>query len=767
MKMDRVLFFILIFCAVAAQAAPLPDEVVAGMKSISDFKSHDAGHAILNFLTNGAADDSGGASLLSTISYVLNTIALCMMAWLAVLGGATFIIQTANKGTPGGQVISSFWAPIRIATATILLIPISSGYSSLQLGVYKIAEIGNSSGNAVLEKGLDYLFENGIYKPPAIADLGPVMAGWVASEVCLKYINASSHTSQIVAAFREEQNSDSVRSIYAYDQNPQGSETYARNDPKKAYCGAISITIPREAWVADNKSYDYATPTKIQQKFSAMLTALHPQVSAIADMLLSDQSDLIKMQYDGDAFQDAFKSASQSQPQKLPAAASAFNSLVSAANGQVVTIIATSVNEQATENAGESWKDEIKKTGWPALGTIFWQTQLSQKRINHLAEIMQASYESPHVDRQWDDERFAEIGTRLHGLQKQVLATPQSFDLENGILVAVPQAGTDGSLDFLKGSIASLSHAITKSLVLGGADADLLTSLQYSGSVMMASSEMLYFGSMFAAATAESLKEAAKTGAEGATQSASSIPIVGSLLGAGSAVAGTVVVGTATFAAEIIGKSADRIQSITTILILAGFTLAVVLPCIPLFFWFVGVTSWMLFYLECLLVSPFWLAAHGTAEKEGWGTEHTRQGYMLMIGLFLNPVLRVAGFFACLIALRPIGLLVQWLSEYIQGVLITGAISPFMIVGSCVLLAIFSYTLIVRVFSLPNELFERGLRWVNGGQEVTGDEKAESGTRAGAVVLNSRAEQMSGAARSKPSLPSAPTAATGGSIGTV
>jgi len=75
--------------------------------------------------------------------------------------------------------------------------------------------------------------------------------------------------------------------------------------------------------------------------------------------------------------------------------------------------------------------------------------------------------------------------------------------------------------------------------------------------------------------------------------------------------------------------------------------LAIVLPCIPLFYWFMGVVSRILFYVECLIISPIWLAAHGTAEKECWGTEHTRQGYMLMIGLYLNPILRCAGFLLC------------------------------------------------------------------------------------------------------------------------
>jgi hypothetical protein len=148
-----------------------------------------------------------------------------------------------------------------------------------------------------------------------------------------------------------------------------------------------------------------------------------------------------------------------------------------------------------------------------------------------------------------------------------------------------------------------------------------------------------------------------------------------------------------------------------------------------------GIVSWLLFYVECLLISPIWLAAHGTAEKEGWGTDHTRQGYMLMIGLYLNPILRTAGFFTILVILFPLGTLVRWFGSYLAGVIATGAItSPLMVVGSMLILAFVGYTIANRVFSLPNELFEKGLRWVNGGQEVTGDEN--SATKINAMIGN-------------------------------
>lgn len=88
-----------------------------------------------------------------------------------------------------------------------------------------------------------------------------------------------------------------------------------------------------------------------------------------------------------------------------------------------------------------------------------------------------------------------------------------------------------------------------------------------------------------------------------------------------------------------------------------------------------------------------------------------------------------------LVVLYPLTILIKWMSSYLIGVISTGAVtSPLMLVGAMLVLAFFGYSVANRVFSLPNEMFEKGLRWVNGGQEVTGDEN--SATKINAMVAN-------------------------------
>lgn len=69
------------------------------------------------------------------------------------------------------------------------------------------------------------------------------------------------------------------------------------------------------------------------------------------------------------------------------------------------------------------------------------------------------------------------------------------------------------------------------------------------------------------------------------------------------------------------------------------------------------------------------------------------------------------------------------------------------LIGYMIILAIFTYSAAVRAFSLTNELFERGLRWINGGQEVTGDSNAEQQNRMIIAQVGGRAEGAASASR--------------------
>ena len=99
---------------------------------------------------------------------------------------------------------------------------------------------------------------------------------------------------------------------------------------------------------------------------------------------------------------------------------------------------------------------------------------------------------------------------------------------------------------------------------------------------------------------------------------------------------------------------------------------------------------------------------------------------------------------AIFLVLQPLSTIAQWLANYMTGVVITGWASPLIIFFAPLVVAFFAYSAAVRIFALPNELFERGLRWINGGQEVTGDSQAEQNNRTTIGVFTNKMEQSNG-----------------------
>ncbi len=788
-------FFALVFSVSSAFAgtSTLPPELSGTVGGLMNQHSNDDfGQQIINWIAFGKPDGVkfGDVSLLSTISFTLNALALVMMAYLSLLGGLTYVIQTANKGTPGGQVVSSFWMPIRIATATILLVPLTSGYSTVQYGVITVAEKGNAHGSWLMNQGIDYIAKNGVYRPPAIESNRDIVMGLVLSELCRIHINTTEESEAITIKKRSHDTSTDSSLIFDYEKAVPAGQTFWKSlvsSPKQGYCGNVTILSPDADVDSFKKNQAHSTSGRLfsfgdyeddagilasEEITKYIESTVIPAARSIAARLSADSADLKSMQRGGGkSAQSTYERNQKGAEAAATGLAGEINEIVKNYDAKVHQILQASIIAMNKHNTTETsngikdsgyggsatnesaagtapWVKQVKNAGWPALGTVFWQVSKNQESLNYLAKRVKATYSKPKIDQQYmDDERYSTLSVRLTDLitvseNSSGAAPKNTFDM-----TAIKKAGADGTSGQIKAEVAAAFQSLMLSMFIPDDDGDLITKLQYSGSVLSSLTDLLVHASIWGDAAAVTAKEVADRTHRDITQAAAATPIVGPVTGLAASVGAFLVSTPISFAANLAVGYMKFIGTLVVPLMIAGFALAVVLPTIPLFFWLMGVVSWMLFFVECLLVSPSWLAAHGTAEKDGWGSEHTRQGYMLMIGLWLNPILRVAGFYAIFLVLIPLGRMANWLSEYLVGVVSSGWMSPVIIVGSMVILAVFAYSSAVRVFSLPNELFERGLRWLNGGQEVTGDSGAEHQNRMIIAQVGGKADGAAQAAK--------------------
>lgn len=761
----------------------------------------DYGQQIINWISFGKPDNVkfGDKSLLSTISFSLNAIALVMMAYLSLLGGLTYIIQTANKGTPGGQVISSFWMPIRIASATILLVPLASGYSTIQYGVITVAEKGNAHGSYLMDQGIDYIAANGVYRPPAMESSKEVVYGLIFSELCKSHIDTKENRTAVNIVKTGNNllkgelgaTQDTLRMSYdkfpAVDKSGNFIVSFFKSlipsFPKRGYCGELTIDTPdadigafRKGTAAQtSKPYFLFSSSDYEDDGGILATeelikyiegTVIPKARDIAKKLNSDGVELRKLQKKGgEAAQSTYERNQKSAEKNATGLASEINKMIVDYDNEMQKIVQSTVmkinKRNSTKGAGGStttnkessgeapWVKQVKEAGWPALGAVFWQISKNQEATNYLAKRIKATHTEPKMDAEYEnDEQFMTLYARLGELIKSAKDEKKSAAKRTFDMSSIKFAGSDGSAGEAKSKFTGMFQGLMMALFIPEDDGDLITKLQYSGSVLVSVTDLISNAAMIGDAVGRTTVSTSESTFLGQVIAASAAPLAGAATGTAATILGRLVATPVTLSGNIARNYAQFASTLVIPLLIAGFALAVVLPAIPLFFWLMGVLSWMLFYVECLLISPMWLAAHGTADKDGWGTEHTRQGYMLMIGLYLNPILRVAGFFAIFLVLIPLGKMISWLSEYLTGIVSSGWLSPVMIVGSMVILAVFAYSAAVRVFSLPNELFERGLRWVNGGQEVTGDSGAEQQNRMIIAQVGGKAQSAASEAKS-------------------
>lgn len=781
--------------------APSPEFTQTVENLANQHSNDDYGQRIINWIAYGNPDvkDVHEKSLLSTVSFTLNAIALVMMAYLSLLGGMNYVIQTANKGTPGGQVISSFWMPIRIATATILLIPLASGFSTIQYGVITIAEKGNAHGSYLMDQGIDYIVKNGTYRPPMTETNSEVVIGLVMSEMCKQHIISKEGEESLRVNKRSSFLAGATNEVlsFSYDKYPQGGVwAFIKRltiGPKQGYCGIVSITAPDADNYAFKNNKEAITSTRLfktadYEDDAAILATekilkyiektVIPAAALIASKLNADGADLSALQKKGDASKQSTYEKSQKKAEKeTPTLGGEINKVIVEFDKKVHEILQESViainkaNSSSTtwSHTNESasgepdWVKQVKKIGWPALGTVFWQISKNQEALNYLAKRTKLNYTEPNIDGEYiEDERYLTLYERLADAVSASKAEKKELGNNTFDMSAIKTAGAESSTGYIKTLLNRAFQSAMTSVFIPDDEGDLITKLQYAGSQLAATADLIMHSGIWMMAASDTSINVSGKLYSAITSAASKVPFAGSLTGAAAAVSGAAGLTPVVFAGNLMKRYGEFMSQLVVPLLIAGFALAVVLPAIPLFFWLMGVISWMLFFVECLLVSPMWLAAHGTAEKDGWGSEHTRQGYMLMIGLYLNPILRVAGFFAIFLVLIPLGRMTGWLSEYLTGVASSGWLSPAIMVGSAVIIAVFAYSAAVRVFSLPNELFERGLRWINGGQEVTGDSSSEQQNRTIIAQVGTKADTAASQAKHmrKPS-PSSPTP-TGG-----
>jgi conjugal transfer/type IV secretion protein DotA/TraY len=175
-------------------------------------------------------------------------------------------------------------------------------------------------------------------------------------------------------------------------------------------------------------------------------------------------------------------------------------------------------------------------------------------------------------------------------------------------------------------------------------------------------------------------------------------------------------------------------------LITFGLMLAVYVPMVPYMLWTGAVVGLLVLIAEALVASSLWAVMIMHPSGEGVTSDQSRNGIMLLLGLFTRPALMLMGMVSGMFMLEPLVMLINdsfyYVMDSVQASSMTGL---FSFIGFAALYCSMILSVVNKCFALIHIMPDKVLRWFGGGAEQMGEGKVRDDaysliSRAGAIT---------------------------------
>lgn len=135
------------------------------------------------------AGSGDGMSVLGAMMGVFNLAILFLALIFVVYTTVKGTVDSAHDGELLGKKMSEIWVPIRTVGGSALILPLASGFSTLQLAVIWLAMQGVGVADQAWTAGIDRFAQVGTLGRVSIPDARPLAATILRSEVCAAAMN--------------------------------------------------------------------------------------------------------------------------------------------------------------------------------------------------------------------------------------------------------------------------------------------------------------------------------------------------------------------------------------------------------------------------------------------------------------------------------------------------------------------------------------------------------------------------------------------------
>lgn len=719
---------------------PCPDQSVTMLRHIFG--------PVIDKLTVGADPDqvNAAASVLGSMLSVLNSgiliVGSLIVSYVAVMG----VLNTASDGEAMGRKWSSLWTPVRIVSGGSVLLPTASGYSFLQLFVMMLALWGIGLANTVYDKGvaLGILSPNGlvaaVHDPGSYHGLREFARQYTAASYCARAANATYADPNTGTAPQVQANGapDAVfdqggRREYVFEIKDRNERTNLTGGAP--LCGTVKVGeyAPQVRADATAQAMEQVRSQAMEEKKQAavyMMAAIDRWVNAWPTQVSADNWNTVH--------------------------SAEFNRIVSEAEERVAAALAkNATNSESQLGAGMSaYLNSLTMDGWANAGGWFQRVGQVRGQLSGIFAEPVGSVSPPTLTGLPNSAATAEFVSSVSMAAEvtRKAETHKDYSREEvrpeDIASAIPtdpQAAVNigqmrADMDAKTSSWINNSMKYVVDVAVGGDGSNGTTTLcSTAGEIGGSLNRMKCVGDYLTVMLA-----ATKT-ISAAVKTAMAVLRVGA--GTLSSVKG---VGTGLDLDKIVEPIWDWVLEVP----LAGlatmsayleplaFYFGVFLPSLPYTIFMIVVCGWVLAVLQACLAAPLWAIMHMTPESTFVGSQ--RQGYLLLLSLFVRPALAVVGLFAGILISDPLIDFTAKAFFSMRGAVSAstgtiGAISEFLTFAWW--LIVFGATLLPILymsFGLPQALPDKVLQWIGGGVHDLGETAALGEMRTGMAHAQSR-----------------------------
>jgi len=613
-----------------------------------------------------------------------------MFTYTAVVG----TLNTAEDGELLGKKWSSQYVPLRFVLGTSLLVPLSTGYSTIQHAVLYLALAGGGAASQVWGVAIDDFAGSSAaavqQSPEYRSKVQLLMRDILNAEICT-YVNQTQRSTSVdpapfgytanapvdqVLGDEEQGDAKFYSSTMTWGALPDNTGVITSGMSRTA-CGSAKTSVWRDSGDA---SFNIAPASRASVIGDYQNASLGTTASAVAEMnakghayVLGQQQGISAAAADLRAFAHkmaAFTSGALKPTQAQQVAA------IQAAADHYIQVTQPSINTAASGFSSQmtAFTTASKDAGWMMAGSSFFQmAQIRSAASKTMAQVPEFTKGDSSNEGTVQSVVDANVSTDIEAMQSSVNKNFQ------GDTSSVMNIGT------------KLAYSLGKYVSVDPSNSThALVQIKDNGDRIIVATEAV------AVATA-----GLATGA----------------MAVGNTAPGKVVdffTGAKSTLMEIIHMAMPAIYAAVISCLGVGITMAFVVPMLPFSTTIGSIVGWLMAVFSAVVAAPIWLAGHLHPEGDDIAGKGIG-GYMILLETVTRPLFIVFGLIGSFVIMDPIIKLVALLyranMNALQGDSTTGIVSVIVL---AILYCTITMQTVRSTMTLIYVLSENAYRWIGG-----------------------------------------------------